>query len=67
MRDHTTDKVLKKTFEHLDKVLEEKKQEDIKKLEGHLTKPSPSENNKGKSNTGTNESHSGLDPESTSA
>lgn len=44
MRKHTTDNVLKKTFEHLDKILDERKREDDKRKGGQQTK-SPSGNN----------------------
>jgi hypothetical protein len=46
MRKQTTDNVLKKTFEHLDKILNEKKREADKRKEGPQTKSRPSENNK---------------------
>jgi hypothetical protein len=46
MRKQTTDNVLKKTFEHLDKILDEKKREADKRKEGQQTKSRPSENNK---------------------
>lgn len=45
MRKHTTDNVLKKTFEHLDKILEEKKREANKRKEGQQTLSRASENN----------------------
>ncbi len=45
MRKHTTDNVLKKTFEHLDKILEETKREANKRKEGQQTLSRTSENN----------------------
>ncbi len=46
MRKHTTHNVLKKTFEHLDKILDEKKRETDKRKEGQKAKSHPSGNNK---------------------
>ena len=52
MRQHTAENVLKKTFEHLDKVLDEKKREADKRKEGQQTQSHPFENNsKGKKGT----------------
>ena len=49
MRKHTAENVLKKTFEHLDKILNEKNREDGKRKAGQQKKNRPSENNnKGK-------------------
>lgn len=45
MRQHTAENVLKKTFEHLDKILDEKKREADKRKEGQQTKSRLSENN----------------------
>lgn len=53
MRQHTAENVLKKTFEHLDKILDEKRREADKRKEGQQTKSRPSENNN-KSKRGTN-------------
>jgi hypothetical protein len=44
MRNHTAENVLKKTFEHLDKILNEKNQEACKRKEGQQEKSHPSEN-----------------------
>jgi hypothetical protein len=46
MRKQTTDNVLKKTFEHLDKILDEVKREADKRKEGQCTKSRPSGNSK---------------------
>lgn len=46
MRKHTADNVLKKTFEHLDRVLDEKKREADKRKKGQQPKSRPSEHNK---------------------
>jgi hypothetical protein len=49
MGKHTAENVLKKTFEHLDKILNEKNREAGKRKEGQQKKNRPSENNnKGK-------------------